>query len=155
MSEQVKADARTIGETLRLVGSSEAFTKRVVIWTLPISIFIAVAFDSNRYGTSRIGWALAGILAHAFATFVMFGLRQAFLPNGPYSPKPAKTLIIFTIGAISRSLAIGQISVMLDLASDQEFLYRAFAGALLGTLTLSVTALIAAILKEHDQTQAE
>jgi hypothetical protein len=44
---------------------------------------------------------------------------------------------------------------MLGLAVDQEFLYRAFAGALLGTLTLSVAALIAAILKEHDQTQAE
>jgi signal transduction histidine kinase len=153
MPNQTKA--RTIGETLRLVGSSEAFTTRVVIWTLPISIFIAVAFDSNRYGTSRIGWALAGILAHALATFVMFGLRQAFLPKGPYSPKPAKTLIIFTIGAISRSLAIGQISVMLDLASDQEFLYRAFAGALIGTLTLSVAALIAAIIKEHDQTRVE
>ena len=153
MPNQTKA--RTIGETLRLVGSSEAFTRRVVIWTLPISIFIAVAFDSNRYGTSRVGWALAGILAHGFATLVMLGLRQGFLPKGPYSPKPAKTLIIFTIGAISRSLAIGQFSVMLGLASDQEFLYRAFAGALLGTLTLSVAALIAAILKEHDQTQAE
>jgi signal transduction histidine kinase len=153
MPNQTKA--RTIGETLRLVGSNEAFTRRVVIWTLPISIFIAVAFDSNRYGTSRIGWALAGILAHAFATLVLLGLRLAFLPKGPYPPKPAKTLIIFAIGAISRSLAIGQISVMLGLASDQEFLYRAFAGALLGTLTLSVAALIAAILKEHDQTQAE
>jgi|688.fasta_scaffold130288_3 signal transduction histidine kinase len=153
MPNQTKA--RTIGETLRLVGSSEAFTRRVVIWTLPISIFIAVAFDSNRYGTSRIGWALAGILAHAFATLVLLGLRLAFLPKGPYAPKPAKTLIIFAIGAISRSLAIGQISVMLGLAVDQEFLYRAFAGALLGTLTLSVAALIAAILKEHDQTQAE
>jgi signal transduction histidine kinase len=153
MSSQTKA--RTIGETLRLVGSSEAFTRRVVIWTLPISVFIAVAFDSNRYGTSRIGWALAGILAHLFATLVLLGLRLAFLPQGPYSPKPGKTLIIFAIGAISRSLAVGQISVMLDLASDPEFLYRAFAGALLGTLTLSVTALIAAILKEHDLTQAE
>lgn len=153
MPNQIKA--RTIGETLRLVGSSEAFTRRVVIWTLPISIFIAVAFDGNRYGTSRIGWAVAGILAHGFATLVMLVLRQAFLPKGPYLPKPAKTLIIFAIGAISRSLAVGQMSVMLGLASDQEFLYRAFAGALLGTLTLSVTALIAAILKEHDQTQAE
>jgi signal transduction histidine kinase len=150
-----QAKSRTIGETLRLIGSSEAFTRRVVIWTLPISIFIAVAFDGSRYGTSRIGWAITGILAHAFATLVLLGLRLAFLPKGPYSPKPARTLAIFAIGAISRSLAVGQISVMLDLAEDQEFLYRAFAGALLGTLTLSVTALIAAILKEHDQTQAE
>ena len=155
MSDDTKVGARSLGETLRLVGSSEAFTKRVVIWTMPISIFIAVAFDSNRYGTSRIGWAFAGILAHGFATLVLLGMRQVFLPKGPYSPKPVKTLIIFTIGAISRSLAVGQISVMLDLASDPEFLYRAFAGALLGTLTLSVTALIAAILKEHDLTQAE
>lgn len=153
MPNQTKA--RTIGDTLRLVGSSEAFTRRVVIWTLPISIFIAVAFDGNRYGTSRVGWVLTGVLAHAFATLVLLGLRLAFLPKGPYSPKPVKTLIIFAIGAISRSLAVGQISVMLNLAGDQEFLYRAFAGALLGTLTLSVTALIAAILKEHDQTQAE
>ena len=67
MSDQTKAETRTISETLRLVGSSEAFTKRVVLWTLPISIFIAVAFDSNRYGTSRISWAIAGILAHIFA----------------------------------------------------------------------------------------
>jgi signal transduction histidine kinase len=155
MNDQSKAEARTIGETLRLVGSSEAFTKRVVLWTLPISIFIAVAFDSNRYGTSRVSWALAGILAHIFATFVMLGLRLVFLPEGPYPPRPAKTLIIFAIGAIIRSLAIGQLSVMFGLASNPEFLYRAFAGALLGTLTLSVTALIAAILKEHDQTQAE
>jgi signal transduction histidine kinase len=155
MSSQNKAETRSIGETLRLVGSSEAFTKRVVLWTLPISIFIAVAFDSNRYGTSRISWALAGILAHIFATFAMLGLRLVLLPEGPYSPRPAKTLIIFAIGAIIRSLAIGQLSVMFGLASNPEFLYRAFAGALLGTLTLSVTALIAAILKEHDQTQAE
>jgi signal transduction histidine kinase len=153
MSSHTKA--RTIGETLRLVGSSEAFTRRVVLWTLPISIFVAVAFDGNRFGTSRIGWILTGILAHAFATLVLLGLRLAFLPKGPYSPKPAKTLIIFAIGAISRSLAVGQISVTLGLARDPEFLYRSFAGALLGTLTLSVVALIAAILKEHDQTQTE
>lgn len=155
MSSQNKAETRSIGETLRLVGSSEAFTKRVVLWTLPISIFIAVAFDSNRYGTSRISWALAGILAHIFATLVMLGLRLVFLPEAPYSPRPARTLMIFAIGAIIRSLAIGQLSVMFGLAGNPEFLYRAFAGALLGTLTLSVTALIAAILKEHDQTQAE
>ena len=153
MPNQTKA--RTIGETLRLVGSNEAFTRRVVIWTLPISIFIAVAFDSNRYGTSRISWALAGILAHIFATVVMLGLRLVFLPEAPYSPKPAKTLIIFAIGAITRSLAVGQLSVVFGLAGNPEYLYRAFAGALLGTLTLSVAALIAAILKEHDQTQAE
>ena len=154
MSNDVKAGARSIGETLRLVGSSEAFTKRVVVWTLPISIFIAVAFDGNRFGTSRIGWALAGILAHAFAALVLLGLRLALLPKFPYSPRPAKTLLIFAIGAIVRSLAVGQLSVMFGLAEDQEFLYRAFAGALLGTLTLSVAALTAALIKEHAQTQA-
>jgi signal transduction histidine kinase len=155
MSEDTKVGARSLGETFRLVGSSEAFTKRVVIWTLPIGIFIAVAFDGNRFGTSRLGWALAGILAHIFATFVLLGLRLAFLPIGPYSPKPIKTLLIFAIGSIIRSLSVGQLSVMFGLADDQEFLYRAFAGALLGTLTLSVTAIIAALIKEHAQTQAD
>ena len=155
MSNETKASARSLGETLRLVGSSEAFTKRVVLWTLPISIFIAVAFDGNRFGTSRIGWAFAGVLAHIFATFVMLGLRLALLPTGPYAPKPVRTLVVFTTGAIVRSLAVGQISVMLDLAKNQEFLYRAFAGALLGTLTLSVAALTAALIKEHAQTQAD
>lgn len=155
MSDDTKAGARSLGETLRLVGSSEAFTKRVVLWTLPISIFIAVAYDGNRFGSSRIGWAIAGILAHVVATFVMLCLRLALLPTGPYSPRPAKTLLIFVIGATVRSLAVGQISVMLDLAEEQEFLYRAFAGALLGTLTLSVAALTAALIREHAQTQAD
>lgn len=155
MSDDTKAGARSLGETLRLVGSSEAFTKRVVLWTLPISVFIAVAYDGNRFGSSRIGWAIAGILAHVVATFVMLGLRLALLPTGPYSPRPAKTLLIFVIGATVRSLAVGQISVMLDLAEEQEFLYRAFAGALLGTLTLSVAALTAALIREHAQTQAD
>lgn len=155
MSEDTKVGARSLGETFRLVGSSEAFTKRVVIWTLPIGIFIAVAFDGNRFGTSRLGWALAGILAHIFATFVLLGLRLAFLPIGPYSPKPIKTLLIFAIGSIIRSLSVGQLSVMFGLADDQGFLYRAFAGALLGTLTLSVTAIIAALIKEHAQIQAD
>lgn len=155
MSDETKVGARSLGETLRLVGSSEAFTKRVVFWTLPIGIFIAVAFDGNRFGTSRLGWALVGIIAHVVATFVMLGLRLAFLPAGPYSPRPVKTLLIFAIGAVSRSLAVGQLSVMFGLAQDQEFLYRAFAGALLGTLTLSVAALIAALIKEHAQIQSE
>jgi signal transduction histidine kinase len=155
MSDDTKVGARSLGETLRLVGSSEAFTRRVVLWTLPISIFIAVAFDGNRFGTSRLGWAMAGIIAHVVATFVMLGLRLAFLPAGPYSPKPTKTLLIFAIGAVSRSLVVGQLSVTFGLAEDQEFLYRAFAGALLGTLTLSVAALIAALIKEHAQIQSE
>ena len=155
MSENTNAAARSLGETLRLVGSSEAFTKRVVVWTLPFSIFVAVAFDGNRFGTSRLGWALVGIFAHIFATLVLLGLRLAFLPTGPYSPRPMKTLLIFATGAVSRSLAVGQLSVTFELAEDQEFLYRAFAGALLGTLTLSVTALIAALIKEHAQIQSE
>lgn len=155
MSDDTKVGARSLGETLRLVGSSEAFTKRVVLWTLPISIFIAVAFDGNRFGTSRLGWALAGIIAHVVATFVMLGLRLAFLPAGPYSQRPVKTLLIFAIGAVTRSLAVGQLSVMFGLAEEQQFLYRAFAGALLGTLTLSVAALIAALIKEHAQIQSE
>lgn len=155
MSENTNDAARSLGETLRLVGSSEAFTKRVVVWTLPFSIFVAVAFDGNRFGTSRLGWALAGIIAHVVATFVMLGLRLAFLPAGPYSPRPVKTLLIFAIGAVTRSLALGQLSIMFGLAQEQQFLYRAFAGALLGTLTLSVTALIAALIKEHAQIQSE
>jgi signal transduction histidine kinase len=155
MSDDTKVGARSLGETLRLVGSSEAFTKRVVLWTLPISIFIAVAFDGNRFGTSRLGWALAGIIAHVVATIVMLGLRLAFLPAGPYSPRRVKTLLIFAIGAVTRSLAVGQLSVMFGLAEEQQFLYRAFAGALLGTLTLSVAALIAALIKEHAQIQSE
>jgi signal transduction histidine kinase len=155
MSDDTKVGARSLGETLRLVGSSEAFTKRVVLWTLPFGIFVAVAFDGNRFGTSRIGWAIAGILAHIFATFVLLGLRIAFLPTGPYAPKPGKTLLIFAVGSVSRSLAVGQLSVMFGLAEEQQFLYRAFAGALLGTLALSVTALIAALIKEHAQIQSE
>jgi hypothetical protein len=83
MSDDTKAGARTLGETLRLVGSSEAFTKRVVVWTLPISIFIAVAFDGNRFGTSRIGWAIAGIVAHIIATLVMLGLRLSLFASQP------------------------------------------------------------------------
>jgi hypothetical protein len=55
MSDDTKVGARSLGETLRLVGSSEAFTKRVVLLTLPFGIFVAVAFDGNRFGTSRIG----------------------------------------------------------------------------------------------------
>lgn len=155
MSNETKAGARSLGETLRLVGSSEAFTKRVVLWTLPISIFIAVAFDGNRFGTSRIGWAVAGILAHGVATFLMLGLRLTLLPKGPYSPRPMKTLLIFAIGSIVRSLAVGQLSVMFGLAEEQQFLYRAFAGALLGTLTLTVAALIATLINEHAQIQSE
>jgi signal transduction histidine kinase len=155
MSNDTKVGARFLGETLRLVGSSEALTKRVAIWTLPISIFIAVAFDGNRFGTSRLGWAFVGILAHIFATLVMLGLRLAFLPAGPYEPKPIKTILIFAVGSVSRSLAVGQLSVTFGLAVNQEFLYRAFAGALLGTLTLSVAALIAGLIREHSQTQAD
>ena len=155
MSDNTKAGARSLGETLRLVGSSEAFTKRVFLWTLPIGIFIAVAFDGNRFGTSRIGWVFVGILAHAFAALVLLALRLILLPAGPYSPKPFATLVIFVIGSAIRSLAVGQISFLIELAPDQEFVYRAFAGALLGTLTLSVTTLIAAIIKDHAQTQDE
>ena len=155
MSDDTKAGPRTLGETLRLVGSSEAFTKRVFLWTLPIGILIAVTFDGNRFGTSRIGWVVIGILAHAFAALVLLALRLIFLPAGPYSPKPFATLVIFAIGSVSRSLAVGQLSFMVGLAPDQQFVYRAFAGALLGTLTLSVAALIAAIIKDHAQTQAE
>ena len=155
MNDDIKAGARSLGETLRLVGSSEAFTKRVFLWTLPIGILIVVTFDGNRFGTSRIGWVVIGILAHAFAALVLLALRLIFLPAGEYSPKPFATLVIFVIGSVSRSLAVGQLSFMVDLAPDQQFVYRAFAGALLGTLTLSVAALIAAIIKDHAQTQAE
>jgi signal transduction histidine kinase len=155
MSSETKVGARSLGETLRLVGSSEAFTKRVVIWTLPFGMLVAVAFDGGRFGTSRIGWALVGIAAHLFATIVMLALRLMFLPSAPYSPRPTTTLLIFLVGSISRSLAVGQLSVMFDLATDKQLIYRISAGALLGTLTLSVAAILAAVIKDYAQTQDE
>ena len=42
MAENVQLTGRSLKETLLLVGSSEAFTKRVLLWTLPIGLFVAV-----------------------------------------------------------------------------------------------------------------
>ena len=155
MSTANSSEVRSLKQTLRLVGSSEAFTKRVALWTLPIGLFVAVSFDAGRFGTSRVGWFFVGLVAHAFATMVLLVLRRLFLPPGPYAPKPFKTLSIFVIGSMSRSIVVGLLSVQMDLASNSDLFYRAIAGALLGTLTLSVMTLVAATIKEHAITQAE
>ena len=42
MTEKVQLTGRSLRDTLLLVGSSEAFTKRVFLWTLPIGLFVAV-----------------------------------------------------------------------------------------------------------------
>ena len=98
MAESVQSTGRSLKETLILVGSSEAFTKRVFLWTIPIGLFVAVFYDGNRFGTSRWGWLVAGLVAHAVATILMFILRQIFLPKGPYDSAVLRTLAIFIIG---------------------------------------------------------
>ena len=154
MAENVRLSGRSLKDTLLLVGSSEAFTKRVILWTLPIGLFVAVFYDSNRFGTSRWGWLVAGLVAHAVATILMFILRQIFLPKGPYDSAVLRTLAIFIVGSSARSAVIGFVTYELDLAESPLLGYRIFAGALIGALTLSTITVIAAVVKEHAQTQA-
>jgi signal transduction histidine kinase len=155
MTESVQSTGRSLKETLLLVGSSEAFTKRVILWTLPIGLFVAVFYDGNRFGTSRWGWLVAGLVAHAVATIIMFVLRQILLPKGPYNSAVLRTLAIFVAGSSTRSSVIGLVTYQLDLAESPLFGYRIFAGSLIGTLTLSMITIIAAVAKEHAQTQAQ
>lgn len=154
MTEGVQLTGRSLRDTLLLVGSSEAFTKRVFLWTLPIGLFVAVFYDGNRFGTSRWGWLFAGLVAHAVATILMFLLRHAFLPRGQYLTAPIRTLAIFIAGSSIRSAVIGLLTFQLELAPSTLFGYRIFAGSLIGALTLSVITVIAAVAKEHAQTQA-
>lgn len=155
MAENVQLTGRSLKETLLLVGSSEAFTKRVLLWTLPIGLFVAVFYDGNRFGTSRWGWLLAGLIAHALATVIMIVLRHVFLPSGPYESAPSRTLLIFVIGSAARSSVIGLLTYQLELAPSPLLGYRIFAGSLIGALTLSVLTVIAAVVQEHAQTQAQ
>ena len=147
MAENVQLTGRSPKETLLLVGSSEAFTKRVLLWTLPIGLFVAVFYDGNRFGTSRWGWLLSGLLAHALATAIMIVLRHAFLPSGPYESAPFRTLLIFVIGSAARSSVIGLLTYQFELAPSPLLGYRIFAGSLIGALTLSVLTVIAAVVK--------
>jgi len=154
MAEIVQSTGRSLKETLLLVGSSEAFTKRVILWTLPIGLFVAVFYDGNRFGTSRWGWLVAGLVAHAVATLIMFFLRQVMLPSGPYDSAPVRTMTIFLLGSSARSAMIGFQTFEFGLAPNPLYGYRIFAGALIGALTLSAITVIAAVVKEHAQTQA-
>jgi len=154
MVERVQLTGRSLRDTLLMVGSSEAFTKRVFLWTLPIGLFVAVFYDGNRFGTSKWGWLFAGLVAHAVATILMFGLRHVLLPRGQYETAPIRTLAIFIAGSSIRSAVIGLLTYQLELAPSPLFGYRIFAGSLIGALTLSVITVIAAVAKEHAQTQA-
>lgn len=155
MSNKSAIQTRSLEQTLRLVGSSEAFTKRVILWTLPIGLFVAAGYDANRFETSRLGWLVVGLVAHAGAALVMLILRLLFIPSGPYEPLPLRTLSIFGLGSISRSMIVAELSFSMNLAPETEIGYRILAGALLGTLTLSAVALVAAVTKYHADTQME
>lgn len=144
---------RTKRETVALLGSSEAFTKRIVIWTLPPALVIAGLYDSNRFGTSRIGWVLVAVVAHMLATAVMVILRVTLLPKQYKTPRPAITLLIFLIGSVTRSLIIGYLAYDYRLAEDPELLYRGIAGGLLGTISLSIVSIFAAITKQNAETE--
>ena len=149
MSNQDFIQTRSLGQTLRLVGSSEAFTKRVIFWTLLFGLFVSVIYDGSRFGTSRLGWLVVGLVAHAIATLVMLILRLWWLPKEAYEPKTFLTILIFAIGSTSRSAVIAELSYSMNLAPETELGYRLLAGALVGTLALSVVALISAVTKEH------
>ena len=149
MSNQDFTPTRSLGQTLRLVGSSEAFTKRVILWSLLFALFVSVIYDGSRFGTSRVGWLVIALVAHAFAAIVMLILRLWWLPKSPYSPRPFATVSIFAIGSASRSAVIAELSYSMNLAPEMELGYRLLAGALLGTLTLSIVALISAVTKDH------
>ena len=144
---------RTTRETVALLGSSEAFTKRVIFWTLVPALLIAGIYDSNRFGTSRLGWVLVALTAHLVATLIMAALRIGLLPKQYKDPKPALTFLIFLIGSTSRSLVVGELAFQFGLADNPELQYRAIAGGLLGTLTLSVLAVLAAITKQYAETE--
>lgn len=154
MTENIRFEGRSLKDTLLLVGSSEAFTKRVILWTLPIGLFVAVFYDGNRFGTSRWGWLFVGLVAHAVAALVMFTLRQIMLPRGPYDSAPVRTMLIFLLGSSARSTVIGLLTYQLELAPSPLLGYRIFAGALIGSLALSIITVIAAVVKDHGQTQA-
>ena len=62
-------------------------------------------------------------------------------------------LLIFLIGSVTRSLIIGQLAYDYSLADDPELLYRGIAGGLLGTISLSIFSIFAAITKEHAETE--
>ncbi len=143
---------RTTRETVALLGSSEAFTKRIIIWTLLPALTIAGLYDSNRFGTSRIGWILVALVAHALTTAVMVILRVTLLQSIQVS-KPAITLLIFLIGSVTRSLILGQLAYDYSLADDPELLYRGIAGGLLGTISLSTFSIFAAITKQNAETE--
>jgi signal transduction histidine kinase len=153
MTDNPQVKGRSLKDTLLLVGSSEAFTKRVFLWTLPIGLFVAVFYDGLRFGTSRLGWLAIGLVAHVIATLVMFLLRHVMLPRGQYDLAAVRTMLIFVIGSSVRSMIIGVASFELDLAPSPLLGYRIFAGALIGALALSVLTVIAAVAKEHAQTQ--
>lgn len=144
---------RTTRETVALLGSSEAFTKRIIVWTLPPALVIAGLYDSNRFGTSRIGWVLVAVVAHMLATAVMVILRVTLLPKQYKTPRPAITLLIFLIGSVTRSLIIGYLAYDYRLAEDPELLYRGIAGGLLGTISLSIVSIFAAITKQNAETE--
>ena len=137
-----------------MVGSSEAFTKRVILWALPIGLFVSVVYDGSRFGTSRPGWLFIALVAHAVATVVMLALRLLFLPPSPYEPKPLSTIAIFAFGSLSRSAVIAELSVAMKLAPETELGYRLLAGVILGTFSLSVIALISAVTKEHADSES-
>jgi len=146
---------RTTRETIVLLGSSEAFTKRIIFWTLLPALLIAGIYDAGRFGTSNIGWVLVALAAHFIATLIMAALRIGLLPKQYKAPKPAKTLLIFVIGSVSRSLIVGDLALRFGLVDDAELQYRAIAGGLLGTLTLSVLAVIAAITKQYAEIELQ
>ena len=152
MSNQIVV-RRSTRETVVLLGSSEAFTKRIIIWTLLPALTFAGLYDSNRFGTSMIGWILVTLVAHVLTTAVMVILRVTLLPKQYKTPKPAITLLIFLIGSVTRSLTLGQLAYYYSLADDPELLYRGIAGGLLGTISLSILSIFAAITKQNAETE--
>ena len=57
------------------------------------------------------------------------------------------------IGSVTRSLTLGQLAYYYSLADDPELLYRGIAGGLLGTISLSILSIFAAITKQNAETE--
>ena len=92
MSNQIVV-RRSTRETVVLLGSSEAFTKRIIIWTLLPALTIAGLYDSNRFGTSMIGWILVTLVAHVLTTAVI--CESLYFPSNTRLQSPLSRFLYF------------------------------------------------------------
>jgi signal transduction histidine kinase len=140
-----------IKETLQTIGGHYAFTWPVAAISFLWAAFISVAFDGTRFGTSKLGWFFAATVAQLTLIAIGILVQKKLLPARPRPSKPALTLFIFACFGFIRSVIIGQLAVLMELAPSHEWGYRQISGVITVTTGLSATTILATeIAKRKD-----